>query len=421
MSWNQNNPIFHSYYQKTISNLYGIYQTSFIHVREKDQSIKRQFQTSRFKKNLSSFLYSILRTNKMLAFNLTKHKIKNKRVSKGPKVLHVIRKIEIGGSQKIAFDLVRFLGTQFQMKILTAKISSHITFPDLPIIVLKTFQEISNFLEQEKFDVIHIHFWGINPWIKMFIDIATSRKAELRFKIIENCNNPIPIYFHEAIDFYVFVSDFVVGIQDAQIPKNKIQVVYPGVDTDDFYFFTKKVDRLSAGMVYRLTDDKIGRDAIELLIKICKTIPNILIYVIGSGPNLYHFIRRSIKESVRDQLNFLGFVPFDQLSQYYDQFNVYIAPVVRESYGIVVPYAMAKGNYIVDRNVDCLKELLGSEEYLSNTDEKFINDIKKILEAEDSNRMLLMQNRARAEQIFSLNKMLADYKNIYLKMTCQSS
>jgi len=397
MSWYRNIPALHSYCRTTISNLYGIFQTSFIHVREEDQSIKRQFQTSRFKKNLSSFLYSILRTTKVPAFNLTKHEKEKIRVATGPKVLHVIRKMEIGGSQKIAFDLLRFLGTQFQMKILTAKISSHITFPDFPIIVLKTPQGITNFLEHEKFDVIHIHFWGIDPWIKMFLDIAISKKAELKFKIIENCNNPLPIYFHEAIDFYVFVSDFVVGIQDAEVLSAKMQVVYPGVDTYEFCFTTKKVDRLSAGMVYRLTDDKI--------------------YVIGSGPNLYHFIRRSIKESVRDQIFFIGFVPFDKLSQYYDQFNVYLAPVVRESYGVVVPYAMAKGNSIVARNVDCLRELLGSKEYLCNTDEKFINDIKKVLEAGDTNRTLLMQNRARAEQRFSLKKMLADYENIYLRMT----
>lgn len=400
-----------------LSELYNAYQTSFIHIRRPDNSIERKLQIDHMQKKLKSILYSRMKINQRKTFNLNAEEKERLRIISGPKVLHILSIMEIGGSQKIILDMFKLMNSNIQMKILTGKIAANTYFPDFPITVLNVSKKIEEFIRNENPDIIHFHFWGMDPWMKMVLDTIIPIKQELNFKLIENCNNPIPIYHHSAIDYYIFVSQFVIDIQNIPLPKEKCHVVYPGVNTNEFFFSRSKKDNSSAGMVYRVTNDKINRDTIELLIKICKEIPNILIYVIGDGPNLAHFIRRSLKESVRNQICFTGFISFDLLSEYYDTFRIYIAPVLHESYGVVVPYAMAKGNPIVANRVDCLEELLGSNEMLCNNEEEFIEKIKDILSSPNPIDKIIEDNRSRAENVFSISKMLRDYENIYFLLS----
>jgi glycosyltransferase involved in cell wall biosynthesis len=359
-------------------------------------------------------LARFLRVTSKAAFRLSpearRHVLRNEGK---PYVLHVICNMEIGGSQKIILDLFERLSDRYRMKILTGHIPFYVRYPDLPIAVLNTDSAIRDFLRHERPDIIHVHYWGLEEWMQLCLDTACALKQEIGFKILENSNNPIQVAYHELVDHYAHVSRFVLDLQTAPIHMGKQSVVYPGVDADEFTFAPTRRDALTAGMVYRLTDDKINADTIEILIRICKTVPGLLIYVIGDGPNLRHFIDRARSEQVRPNIVFTGFVPYERLNEYYEAFNVFLAPVHHESYGVVVPYAMFKGNPVVAFQVDAIEELLPDPNLRVRTEEDFITTVSGVLQGTVATDEIVRHNRSHAERCFSLASALAAYDALY--------
>jgi glycosyltransferase involved in cell wall biosynthesis len=400
---------------KLRERIYNAFQTSFEHYRC-GNILKRRFLVRQFYKNVWLLIVQIVRVKPKVTFELTPNARHNiLKDSNKPYVLHVICNMEIGGSQKIILDIFERMTSRFKMKILTGHIPFYVNYHDLPITMINTSAEITAYLKAEKPDIIHFHFWGLDAWMKIFLDIALALKEEIGYMIIENSNNPIQAVYHTAIDHYVHVSQFVINIQTEPIQSDKNSVIYPGVDMEEFKFKEFRNDLRTAGMVFRLTNDKINKDTIDLLIKICRKIPDILIYVIGDGPNLKYFIKRSIQASVRNNICFTGFVAYKDLSRYYEKFNVFLAPVHHESYGVVVPYAMFKGNPIVAYNVGAIEELLTKENIIVNDEQSFINSVVDIIHGNLDTTAIILRNRQIAESRFTLNSMIKKYQDLYMR------
>ena len=394
-------------------SLYTTFHTSFTHHRD-GQRIVMKFSPVKFVRGLMMHVARFVKATSKAAFRLSPEARRHVLQTEGkPYVLHVICNMEIGGSQKIILDLFERMSDRYRMKILTGHIPFYVRYPDLPVTVLNTDSAIRDFLRQERPDVIHFHYWGLEEWMQLCLDTAGALKQELGFRILENSNNPIQVAYHKSVDHYVHVSRFVLDLQTAPISMGKQSVIYPGVDADEFAFAASRRDPLTAGMVYRLTNDKINADTIETLIRICKTVPDVLIYVIGDGPNLRHFIERARREQVRRNIVFTGFVPYERLSEYYEAFNVFLAPVHHESYGVVVPYAMFRGNPVVALQVDAIEELLPGANLRVSTEEDFVATVSGVLQGGVATDEIVRRNRAYAERFFSLTSALAAYDALY--------
>jgi len=394
-------------------SLYTTFQTSFTHHRDGGRIVMK-FRPGKFVRGLMMQLARFLKVTSKAAFQLSPEAQQHVLHTEGkPYVLHVICNMEIGGSQKIILDLFERMSDRYRMKILTGHIPFYVRYPDLPIAVLNTDSAIRDFLRQERPDIIHVHYWGLEEWMQLCLDTAYALKKEIGFKILENSNNPIQVAYHKLVDHYAHVSRFVLDLQTAPIHMGKQSVIYPGVDSDEFTFAPTRRDPLTAGMVYRLTNDKINADTIEILIRICKTVPDLLIYVIGDGPNLRHFIDRARSEQVRPNIVFTGFVPYERLNEYYEAFNVFLAPVHHESYGVVVPYAMFKGNPVVAFQVDAIEELLPDPNLRVRTEEDFITTVSGVLQGTVATDEIVRHNRSHAERCFSLASALAAYDALY--------
>jgi glycosyltransferase involved in cell wall biosynthesis len=245
------------------------------------------------------------------------------------------------------------------------------------------------------------------------INILRDFKNSLNFKIIENCNNPIPPFDCDEIDKYIFFSRFVKKLQKPPQQPNKTAIIYPGVNMEEFNFNINNRDPYTIGLIYRLTDDKISRDTIDTLIKLCKEIPKLTIHIIGHGPNFRYYAKRCRESRVRNQFVFAGMIVYSKLSRYYERFHLFLAPVHHESYGVVVPYALAKGVYVIAYDTQCLEELIGTKEYLSTSEDDLIAKVKRFMDPPCNDISILKSNRERAESLFSLEKMLKDYSTIY--------
>ena len=388
------------------------YETSYVHHKSADfrkQYIR--FDVNRYIKNLWRLFKRRLFGVSYIHFEVSKQTL-NLPLNR-PRVLHIIRNLAFGGSQKIVFDLVSFLSNKYHQAVLTGYIPRLCSYSGLEYMVSNSTKEIRDYLYDFSPHIVHIHYWELDEWMKDVIDILRELKTSLKFKIIENCNNPIPPFDCDEIDKYIFVSNFVRNLQQPPQPSNKTAIIYPGVNMEEFNFNINNKDPYTIGMVYRLTDDKISKDTIDILIKLCKEIPKLTIHIVGHGPNFRHYAKRCRKAGVRNQFIFPGVIEYSQLSKYYEKFHLYLAPVHSESYGVVVPYAMAKGVYVIAYDTQCLEELLGTKEYLSTSEQDLLFKVKRFMDPPCNDISIIKDNRKRAESLFSLEKMLMDYSKIY--------
>jgi glycosyltransferase involved in cell wall biosynthesis len=133
----------------------------------------------------------------------------------------------------------------------------------------------------------------------------------------------------------------------------KIYVIPNGIDFEDIRNIQphKLIEHPSILYVGRLSKVK-GIDVLLNAIPIIrKKIPNLRIYIAGSGPEGDNLKKRVKELNIEENVKFLGFISEDEKYAYYKSADVCVFPSVYEPFGIVLLEAMACGKPIVASNV----------------------------------------------------------------------
>ncbi len=200
-----------------------------------------------------------------------------------PRVLHAIANVWVGGSTQLIVDLHNHLGHRFEMTVVTSALPAHGSHKGMSIDVVP--KPNSHHLERCIFSrfrphIVHVHYWGDvdEPWYKTIFEIA----AEFGCPILQNINTPVAPFAGVRVDHNVFVSHSVLDQFGSTVPAS---VIYPGIDLDKFappaVIDPDSFDAI--GMIYRLENDKLDKDAIELFLTIAERRPKIRIVIIGDG------------------------------------------------------------------------------------------------------------------------------------------
>jgi len=213
---------------------------------------------------------------------------------------------------------------------------------------------------------------------------------------------------------YIFVSDYVrTRFGFSEVP---ILTIYPG---SDLALFTRSHGSAPpdncVGMAYRPEADKLDERAIEVFITLARCRPGIRALIIGGGRFLDEYRRRVERASVANAVEFTGYVAYDRLPALYRRLSVFVAPVHAESFGQVTPFAMSMGIPVAGYRMGALGEILGDESLLAPaSDAEALADIVIGL-LEDRTRRLEVgaRNRARALELFSVERMIERYATVY--------
>ncbi len=325
-------------------------------------------------------------------------------------ILHVIPNVEVGGSQKIIWDIMRGLGGNFRFEVLTGKASLCGSYPVDKVKVAHTKDQIKYWLQTIRPDLIHLHYWGANDFWVPFQEAINLDQNEC--PMIENVNTPVPAFQHERIRRYVAVSRLVSGLP-GQVGL-KMDIVYPGIDEKIWSVENQGVDRPpTIGMVYRLERDKLRPDTMEILTAILKRMPSSQALVVGDGTLLPFFEQASKKYGVRERIHWVGGVKYDALPMLYDRMDLFLAPLQAESFGVVVPYAMAKGIPVLAFGVDAIPEVLQDERCICATPEDMVRKAASWLSNRSVAKKVGMELVSKAKR-FQLGVMLQQYKSLYM-------
>jgi glycosyltransferase involved in cell wall biosynthesis len=168
-------------------------------------------------------------------------------------------------------------------------------------------------------------------------------------------------------------------------------------------------------MVYRLDDDKLHPNAIDVFVSIVAQRPGTRALVVGGGPLLERYRRVVAAAGLAESFTFTGYVSYDDLHAYYAQLSVFVAPVRSESFGHVVPLAMSMGIPVAAYAVGALPEILDDSSVLAppGDAETLAAIVCQLLDSRDRRLALGAVNRNRAVERFSVDAMANQYAELY--------
>ncbi|SAL04501.1 group 1 glycosyl transferase [Caballeronia calidae] len=332
-----------------------------------------------------------------------------------PRVLHVIANFMTGGSSKLVVDLIEGLGHRYRQTVLTSFIPTPQAYTGVDIHEISQPGEPDQFLaffRTHRPDFIHVHYWGDcdEPWYAK----AFAAAAELGIPVVQNVNTPVAPFVSPSIVHNVYVSKYVE--REFGDPRANNRVIYPG---SDFSHFTLKDGEkpvgTMVGMVYRLEGDKLNENAIVPFIRVAQMNRKARILIVGGGSLLEPFKASVAAAGVDAQFEFTGYVGYGELPGLYRRMAVFVAPVWKESFGQVSPFAMNMEVPVVGYDVGAIGEIINDDRYLAPAAdaERLAQIIDSLLHDDAARRNLALNHRNRAQQHFSLEAMVSSYRFLY--------
>jgi len=113
----------------------------------------------------------------------------------------------------------------------------------------------------------------------------------------------------------------------------------------------------------------------------------------------------------------LGQFPFEVMPEVYQQHDILIAPTVREGFGLAIAEAMACGLPVVASDCSAIPELVdvGMGGFLCPVGDvkAFADKINLLADSPKLRHEMGEYNRAKVEKMFTLDRMVKDYKNLF--------
>lgn len=335
------------------------------------------------------------------------------------RVVHVIANFMTGGSSRLVVDIYEHMGESFEQSIITSYAPNPPAYIGIDVDEIRSPQSEQPFVARLKLikpDLIHLHYWGDcdEPWYAKAVCAAEL----LNIPVVQNINTPISPYVSGSIKRYVYVSDYVRHVFGAD--ESSHITVYPG---SDFTLFESQAASVSTedwiGMVYRLETDKLNADSIIPFILAVQKRPQTHVLIVGGGSLMEPFQRAVELAGVSNNFEFTGYVPYSALPDLYRRMKLFVAPVWKESFGQVSPFAMNMRVPVVGFDIGAIGEIVedtsllapyGGAAALSDIIVSLLDDTPRRLEIAER-----QHNRAQAS--FSVQAMIAGYRDIYTAVT----
>lgn len=270
---------------------------------------------------------------------------------------------------------------------------------------------LAKFLGYKVFWVEHL---SIRPWlIKSFFKKAYIGKSKKADKIIA-ISNLIKKEMEE----------------DLNIPKNKIEVVYNGIDLDEFRILDEKTVENEKkkygffkgskiiGYTGRLHEEKGINILIEAFFQVSRRFDHLYLLLVGDGPERKKLESQVARLGLEKKVLFLGYK--EDVPLFLNLIDIFVLPsIVRESFGIVLTEAMACGKVVVASNLGGIPEIINSGIngflFEPGNDKELSDRISQVLSDE---KLMADVSRAALDRVakhFSVNVMVSRLEEVFSK------
>lgn len=138
----------------------------------------------------------------------------------------------------------------------------------------------------------------------------------------------------------------------------KIEKIVNSVDREELKRSLGIADKRVVGIVGRLAPQKGHTALLDAMVKILRKIPDVLLLVIGDGPDRAFLEAKARNLSINQNILWLGSKQQEQVFQLYSIMDIFVMPSLYEGFGLGATEAMAAGIPIVGTKVDGLSEII---------------------------------------------------------------
>ncbi len=285
--------------------------------------------------------------------------------------------------------------------------------------ILLSFKALAKFITQEKIDLVHC-----NTRVTQFLGFLISKRFKIPY-ISAYHGFYRPSIFRRRLKFSgtiaIAVSEAVAEhlVRDLDIAREKIKVVYNGINQDDFLIKEAKrgdwgfsKDDYLIGILSRISAEKGHFLAAEAIAKLKPKYQNIYLLVSGKGKyenNLREYLK---KVGVEERVKFINCQP----NQFLDIVDLLLVPSRKEGFGYSIIEAFIKGVPVIGYNTGGIAEIIKNREngflfyhYNSFT---LAGAIEEIITNPELVRKIVNQ-AAKDAGYFSASRMAIDTEGVY--------
>jgi glycosyltransferase involved in cell wall biosynthesis len=221
-------------------------------------------------------------------------------------------------------------------------------------------------------------------------------------------------------DKIISVSKFTANklIQN-NIPRNKISVIYNGINLKDYISEEKKYRNPTIISISRLTPKKRVDDLIKAVYLVKKQIPNIKLIIIGKGNELNNLQKLVSKYRLKENIHFTGYVEnYEEVIKMLKKSHILCLPSVLEGFGIVLAEAMAAQTPYICSDIKVLKEVSQNQKGGLIFKQKNYKDLTNKILFLLKNKKLYLQKEKEckiASKKYDWNKITKDILEVYNK------
>ena len=224
--------------------------------------------------------------------------------------------------------------------------------------------KIKSILEEEKFDIIHLHeplvptlctsILRLSDTVNIGTFHASGSKPSYRWfqpfaKLL------MERWFHR-LDGKIAVSRPAMEFANRHFP-GTYHIIPNGIDVQHFSPDVAPIDELCDGKLNILFVGRMEkRKGVGYLLgayqQVRRKFPNSRLILVGPGVRLRHKYEKYVADNGLKDVLFIGAVEYKELPRYYQTADVFCAPATgQESFGVVLLEAMALGKPVVASNI----------------------------------------------------------------------
>ena len=251
--------------------------------------------------------------------------------------------------------------------------------------------------------VLTFHNYVLDPWMRSYssplqrIHYATDLRLWSRMAV-------------RRAHTITAVSNFTAGLAQKDLNIfHPIKVIYNGIDTAHFTPTHSNTSR--KGLRVFFSGNLTRRKGAHWLHAIGKRLTKNVVLYYTQG------LRTRKPLQAAHGLKAIGPIPFEEMADHYREMDILLLPTVREGFGLSVAEAMACGLPVVASNCSSIPELVdhGKGGFLCPVGDvdAFAERINILADSPRLRREMGEYNRAKAEKMFTLERMVNEYKNLF--------
>jgi glycosyltransferase involved in cell wall biosynthesis len=281
-----------------------------------------------------------------------------------------------------------------------------------PIWNLRNLSLATEMANDGKFDIIHTH---LDIWSLFFHNLTktptihTMHNPLYRTNADANKDDRLRLFMEEAKRTnIVFISQSAKDQAMLEFPANRSRIIYNGSDLSHFNFNPNGGEHFV--WIARMNKHKGVENAIAAAEKLGAK----LLLAGRVDPTQQEYFDKTIKPHLNHQIQYVGELTEDQLSDFYGPAKALLYPIEwEEPFGLVVTESMACGTPVIAYRRGSMSELInnGQNGFVIDSDINLLVEAMKKIDQID--RTLV---RRQVEEKFSKETMVTNYEKAYYEI-----